>query len=103
MKTRAKTVFTIFVLAGVLIGLITLIVYLLTWLFKDIWQFFTEPGLSNRLTEMFRGFLETIGALGLCCIGIVILIIIVGNIPYKWWHGGLEPSGDDDDPYYRYM
>jgi hypothetical protein len=80
------------------------LVYLLRFLWNNTVQFIREPGLPDRVTDLLRELLESIGYLGLCCSGIVIAIIIVGKIPYKWWHGGVEaPVDDDDDPYYRYM
>ncbi|HET9913867.1 MAG TPA: hypothetical protein VFQ13_18375 [Anaerolineales bacterium] len=96
MKQKALNIGCSTVLVGILAGCVTFIVYMLTRWAKGIWQFISEPGLSREL-------MATVGYLGLCFVGIVILIIIVGNIPHKWWHGGLESSSDDDDPYYRYM
>jgi hypothetical protein len=104
MKQKAINIGCIVILVSVVAGCVAVITYMLIRWTRDIWQFFVEPGLSLRLTEMTRGFLETSVSLGLCCVGVIILIIIIGNIPYKWWHGGMESSGDeDDDPYYRYM
>jgi hypothetical protein len=59
---------------------------------------------GSSLSEYVHRQYATLLRLGLCCFGIVIAIIIVGKIPYKWWHGGVEaPADDDDDPYYRTM
>jgi hypothetical protein len=101
MKNKIIAIGTISVLVGVLLLNIAVLIYLLIWLGNDIWQIITNP---SRLANIGREFLAMVGSLGVCGIGIVLMIVIIGRIPPKWWHGGLESNGDDDDdPYYRYM
>jgi hypothetical protein len=101
MKNKMMIIGFISILVGVLLVDIAVLGYLLIKLGTDIWQTFTNP---IRLASMFREILGMMGSLGVCCTGIILLFIIIGIIPHKWWHGGIESSNDeDDDPYYRYM
>jgi len=98
MKTKVKVAFTVFVLFGVLIGLIAFIVYVLTLIFNDFRQFFTEPGLSQRLDETFRQLLISVEGLALCCVGIIIFVFLGGFIMSKIppsWIGRREATDDD--------
>lgn len=94
MKRKIINIISILALFGILVGDIILMVCLLGFLWNSIWLFFTEPGLPHRLAEI----LGSIGYLGLCCVGIIILGFVFGfivtKIPPSWM--GQRESTDDD-------
>lgn len=95
MKNKIGAVCVIFVLAGVALGSLLFAAYLLIRLGNDFWQIFHNP---ERLAKMLRELSESIGGLGLCCIGIIVVGFLFGfittKIPPSWI--GLRESNDDD-------